>query len=44
MEWLPHITVATIVEDNGRFLMVEEHKAGVCLTHYNLKPAQQSPR
>ena len=28
MEWLPHITVATIVEDNGRFLMVEEHKAG----------------
>ena len=28
MQWLPHITVATIVEDNGRFLMVEEHKAG----------------
>ncbi|MBH3403995.1 NUDIX hydrolase [Pseudomonas glycinae] len=28
MDWLPHITVATIVEDNGRFLMVEEHKAG----------------
>ena len=28
MEWLPHITVATIVEDNGRFLMVEEHKGG----------------
>ncbi|RLU06229.1 NUDIX hydrolase, partial [Pseudomonas prosekii] len=23
MTWLPHITVATIVEDNGRFLMVE---------------------
>ena len=28
MTWQPHITVATIVEDNGRFLMVEEHKAG----------------
>ncbi|EXF96589.1 NUDIX hydrolase [Pseudomonas fluorescens HK44] len=28
MDWLPHITVATIVEDNGRFLMVEELKAG----------------
>jgi 8-oxo-dGTP pyrophosphatase MutT (NUDIX family) len=23
MDWQPHITVATIVEDNGRFLMVE---------------------
>ncbi|MGH8408734.1 MAG: NUDIX hydrolase, partial [Pseudomonas sp.] len=28
MTWLPHITVATIVEDNGRFLMVEELKGG----------------
>jgi hypothetical protein len=26
MDWQPHITVATIVEDNGRFLMVEELK------------------
>ena len=24
MQWTPHITVATIVEDDGRFLMVEE--------------------
>jgi 8-oxo-dGTP pyrophosphatase MutT (NUDIX family) len=24
MDWQPHITVATIIEDNGRFLMVEE--------------------
>ncbi|MFQ6574283.1 NUDIX hydrolase [Pseudomonas sp. UM16] len=24
----PHITVATIIEDQGRFLMVEEFKAG----------------
>jgi ADP-ribose pyrophosphatase YjhB (NUDIX family) len=24
--WQPHITVATIVEDNGRFLFVEESK------------------
>ncbi|MEX3777607.1 NUDIX hydrolase [Pseudomonas sp. MYb118] len=28
MDWQPHITVATIVEDNGRFLMVEETKHG----------------
>ncbi|MEZ1316272.1 NUDIX hydrolase [Pseudomonas fluorescens] len=28
MDWQPHITVATIVEDNGRFLMVEESKGG----------------
>ncbi|MCO7569267.1 NUDIX hydrolase [Pseudomonas protegens] len=25
MEWQPHITVATIVEDQGRFLFVEEY-------------------
>lgn len=25
MSWQPHITVATVVEDNGRFLLVEEH-------------------
>ncbi|MFL9813322.1 NUDIX hydrolase [Stutzerimonas sp. VN223-3] len=28
MTWHPHITVATIVENNGRFLLVEELKAG----------------
>jgi 8-oxo-dGTP pyrophosphatase MutT (NUDIX family) len=28
MSWQPHITVATIVEDQGRFLLVEEFKAG----------------
>ena len=28
MTWQPHITVATLVEDNGRFLMVEELKGG----------------
>ncbi|CAN7368013.1 MULTISPECIES: NUDIX hydrolase [Pseudomonas] len=28
MDWQPHITVATIVEDNDRFLMVEELKHG----------------
>ena len=28
MTWLPHITVATIVEDSGKFLMVEELKGG----------------
>ncbi|NVZ66843.1 NUDIX hydrolase [Pseudomonas gingeri] len=28
MEWQPHITVATVVEDNGRFLLVEELQNG----------------
>lgn len=28
MTWHPHITVATIVEHNGRFLLVEESQAG----------------
>lgn len=28
MDWHPHITVATIVESAGRFLLVEELKAG----------------
>ncbi|WP_313085040.1 NUDIX hydrolase [Pseudomonas sp.] len=28
MSWHPHITVATIVESDGRFLMVEESKGG----------------
>ncbi|WP_374443303.1 NUDIX hydrolase [Pseudomonas panipatensis] len=28
MRWQPHITVATIVEDQGRFLLVEELSAG----------------
>lgn len=29
MTWQPHITVATVIEDDeGRFLFVEEHKGG----------------
>lgn len=28
MSWYPHTTVACIVEDNGRFLMVEEKDQG----------------
>ena len=28
MRFLPHLTVATIVEDTGRFLMVEESRDG----------------
>lgn len=28
MKWQPHITVATVIEDQGRFLLVEELKAG----------------
>ncbi len=28
MDWQPHITVATVVEDRGRFLLVEEFAEG----------------
>jgi len=28
MSWFPHVTVATVVEDNGRFLLVEEYADG----------------
>lgn len=28
MRWLAHVTVATVVEDQGRFLLVEEWQAG----------------
>ncbi|WP_324734509.1 NUDIX hydrolase [Pseudomonas paeninsulae] len=28
MDWHPHITVATIIENQGRFLLVEELKGG----------------
>ncbi len=27
MSWYPHVTVATVIEDNGRFLLVEEAAA-----------------
>ncbi|QKZ04022.1 MULTISPECIES: NUDIX hydrolase [Pseudomonas] len=26
--WIPHVTVATVIEDQGRFLLVEELKGG----------------
>ncbi len=28
MNWSPHVTVAAIIEDNGKFLMVEENIRG----------------
>lgn len=28
MDWYAHVTVATVVEDNGRFLLVEEFEDG----------------
>jgi 8-oxo-dGTP pyrophosphatase MutT (NUDIX family) len=28
MDWIPHVTVATIVENDGRFLFVEETRDG----------------
>lgn len=29
MEWIPHITVATVIETAGRFLLVEEESDGL---------------
>ncbi|HEY3699109.1 MAG TPA: NUDIX hydrolase [Spongiibacteraceae bacterium] len=29
MDWYPHITVATVIEDNDRFLLVEEYADNV---------------
>jgi 8-oxo-dGTP pyrophosphatase MutT (NUDIX family) len=28
MTWYPHVTVATVIEDQGRFLLVEEYADG----------------
>lgn len=33
--WTPHVTVATVVEKDGRFLFVEEHTEGVTHTVFN---------
>lgn len=33
--WTPHITVATVVQQHDRFLMVEEHTDGVVHSVYN---------
>lgn len=34
-QWMPHVTVATIVEQNGKFLLVEEHTEGVTHPVFN---------
>ncbi|MBR5557882.1 MAG: NUDIX hydrolase [Acinetobacter harbinensis] len=33
--WTAHITVATVIEKNGKFLFVEEHTEGVTHTVFN---------
>jgi 8-oxo-dGTP pyrophosphatase MutT (NUDIX family) len=33
--WSPHITVATVIEKDGKFLFVEEHTEGVSYTVFN---------
>jgi len=33
--WTAHVTVATVVEKNGKFLFVEEHTEGVIHTVFN---------
>lgn len=33
--WSPHVTVATVVEKDGKFLFVEEHTEGVSHTVFN---------
>lgn len=42
MEWPPHITVACIVEKDGKFLMVKETKDG--LTVYNQPAGHLEPK
>jgi hypothetical protein len=39
MNWHPHITVATVVEDQGRFLLVEEIAEG----RAGAQPARRPP-
>ncbi|MFO1368531.1 MAG: NUDIX hydrolase [Marinagarivorans sp.] len=31
MQWVPHVTVATVVEQNGKFLLVHEQSDGLCV-------------
>ena len=33
--WTPHVTVATVVEKDGKFLFVEEYTEGVSHTVFN---------
>ena len=33
--WKPHVTVATVVEKNGKFLFVEEYTKGVTHAVFN---------
>ncbi|MCY3231041.1 NUDIX domain-containing protein, partial [Acinetobacter pittii] len=33
--WTPHVTVATVVEKDGRYLFVEEHSEGFVHTVFN---------
>lgn len=35
MPWSTHVTVATVIERNGRFLLVEEHSDGIVHPVYN---------
>lgn len=41
MSWPPHITVACIIEQNGKFLMVEEHCNGLLV--YNQPAGHLEP-
>ncbi|EPF75930.1 NUDIX hydrolase [Acinetobacter rudis] len=34
-QWMPHVTVATVVEQNGKFLMVEESTKGLSHLVFN---------
>ena len=43
MSWFPHVTVATVVEDAGRFLLVEEYSEGKLVFNQpagHLEPAE----
>ena len=43
MSWAPHVTVAAIVEKNGKFLLVEEHDANTNNTVINQPAGHLEP-
>ncbi|MDQ8934454.1 NUDIX hydrolase [Acinetobacter rudis] len=34
-QWMPHVTVATVIEQDGKFLMVEEYSTGISHPVFN---------
>lgn len=43
MSWSAHVTVATVIEKDGRFLLVEEHSEGITHPVYNQPAGHVEP-